>query len=255
MYGPTRTYVPLKRVGPRGSGQWEKISWDQAIKEIAEKTVAAVVKYGTDTVFQDLGPNFDFGPGSAGRFKFQFMAGGIFADNWAEIGDLNVGATMAMGFAHIGGTSDEWFLSDFLVVWMMNPSITQMADAHFLYEARYNGAELAVVDPNYSATSIHADNWLPIRSGSDAALGLAVARHLIATNAIDVPYLREQSDLPMLVRLDTGRFLREADMQDGGKEDRIYMWHPGKQAPVMAPQTMANSPEPSTGFRARNSAN
>ena len=96
----------------------------------------------------------------------------IFVDG-TEIGDLNIGATMTMGFAHTGGSADEWFLSDYLVVWMMNPSVTQMADAHFLYEARYNGAQLTVVDPQYSATAVHADHWLPLRPGTDAALAWA----------------------------------------------------------------------------------
>jgi len=240
MYGPSRTSVPLKRVGPRGSGQWERISWNQAMSEIAEKCIAAASRWGTDTLYQDLGPNFDFGPTTAGRFKFQFMAGGVFADNWAEIGDLNFGATMSLGFAHAGGSSDEWFLSDYLVVWMMNPSVTQIPDAHFLYEARYSGAELVVVDPIYSATAIHADQWLPIAVGTDAALGMAVARHLLEVNAIDLPYVREQTDLPLLARLDTGRFLREADLKEGGSETQLYLWHPGKQAPVKAPGCTGN---------------
>ncbi len=240
MYGPSRTTVPLKRVGPRGSGQWEKVSWEQAIKEIAQKTVDAVVEYGTDTVFQDLGPNFDFGPSTAGRFKFMYQAGSIFSDMWGEIGDLNFGATMALGAAQIGGSSDDWFLSDFIVVWMMNPSVTQIPDAHFLYEARYNGTELCVIDPQYSATAIHADQWLPIETGTDAALGLAVARHLFEVNAIDLPFLREQTDLPLLVRLDTGRFLREEDLKAGASADQLFMWHPQKNAPVPAPGCTGN---------------
>ncbi len=235
MYGPSRTSVPLKRVGPRGSGQWERIGWEQAISEIAEKCIAAANRWGTETLYQDLGPNFDFGPSTAGRFKFQFMAGGMFADNWAEIGDLNLGASMAMGFAHVGGSADEWFLSDYLVVWMMNPSVTQIPDAHFLYEARYKGSELVVIDPVYSATAVHADQWLPIAVGTDAALGLAVARHLLDVGAIDLPYVREQTDLPLLVRLDTGRFLRGEDLVEGGLETQLYMWHPQRNAAVEAP--------------------
>ncbi len=235
MYGPSRTSVPLKRVGPRGSGKWERIDWDQAISEIAEKCIGAASRWGTETLYQDLGPNFDFGPTTAGRFKFQYMAAGLFADNWAEIGDLNIGATMALGVAHVGGSSDEWFLSDFIVVWMMNPSVTQIPDAHFLYEARYKGTELVVIDPVYSATAMHADQWLPIAVGTDAALGLAVARHLLDTGAIDLPFIREQTDLPLLVRLDNGRFLRAEDLSDSGSETQLYMWHPQKNEPVPAP--------------------
>lgn len=240
MYGPSRLLFPMKRSGPRGSGQWQKISWDQAISEIAEKTVDLATRYGTDTIYQDLGPNFDAGPTTVGRFKFQFMAGGLFADNWAEIGDMNIGHTLTAGFAHSGGSSDEWFLSDFLVVWMMNPSVTQISDAHFLYEAKYNGSELVVIDPQYSATSTHADQWLPIETGTDAALGLAVARHIIDSGKVDLAYVREQTDLPLLVHLNTGRFLRESDLLEGGRDDALYIWHPQKAEPVLAPGCKAS---------------
>jgi DMSO reductase family type II enzyme molybdopterin subunit len=237
MYGPSRTTVPLKRVGERGSGQWEKIGWDQAIDEIAHKMIDVAKEHGADTHYTDLGPNFDFGATTLGRFKFLYMSGGTFTDNWAEIGDLNIGATMTMGAAHVGGSSDEWFLSDYLVVWMMNPSVTQIADAHFLYEAKYNGSELVVVDPQYSATATHADQWLPLRSATDAALGMATARHIWDSGKIDLPYVMEQTDLPILVRIDNGRFLREADLIEGGRRKLLYMWDPASGQPVEAPGT------------------
>jgi DMSO reductase family type II enzyme molybdopterin subunit len=239
MYGPSRITTPMKRVGERGSGQWEQLSWDQAISEIAEKFVDVAVEYGTDSIYQDLGPHFDAGATSLGRFRFQMKAGGTFADNWAEIGDLNFGGLLTLGVAHVGGSSDEWFLSDFAVVWMMNPSVTQMADAHFLFEAQHNGSELTVIDPQYSATAIHADNWLPIATGTDAALGLAVARHIWDSGNLDVDYVREQTDFPLLVRLDTGRFLRGEDLlpnaKEDGKENILFLWNPDAKRPEQAP--------------------
>ena len=235
MYGPSRITTPMKRVGERGSGQWEQISWDQAISEIAEAFVDVAQEYGTDAIYQDLGPHFDVGATSVGRFRFQAKAGGVFADNWGEIGDLNFGGVLTLGAAHVGGSSDEWFLSDYLVVWMMNPSVTQISDAHFLYEARYNGAELVVVDPQYTATVIHADQWVPLRTGTDAALGMCTARHIWDSGAIDLEYVREQTDLPFLVRLDTGRFLTDADLVEGGKAKLLQMWNPKDDRPAPAP--------------------
>ncbi len=239
MYGPSRLTVPMKRLGERGSGKWQRISWDQAIEEIAQKMVLIAEEHGTDTIYQDLGPNFDHGGTTVGRFKFQMKAGGIFADMWAEIGDLNIGASLTLGMAHIGGSSDEWFLSDFPVVWMMNPSVTQISDAHFLFEAQNNGAELTVIDPHYTATAIHADHWLPLQTGSDAALGLAVARHIWASGKLEVDYVREQTDFPLLVRLDTGRFLRGEDMLgetgDDEKRNVTFLWNPDARRPEQAP--------------------
>jgi DMSO reductase family type II enzyme molybdopterin subunit len=235
MYGPTRLTAPMKRAGARGEGKWQRISWDQAIHEIAEKLVDIAEKDGPETIIQDLGPHFDYGATTVARNRFFGLMGAAMPDDWAEIGDLNLGATLTFGMPHIGGSSDEWFLSDFLVVWMMNPSVTQIPDAHFLYEARYNGAQLTVVDPIYSATAIHADHWLPLKPGTDAGLALATARHIWASGRIDLNYVREQTDFPILVRLDTGRFLRQSDLQDGGKDDIVYIWDPARRGPVEAP--------------------
>jgi DMSO reductase family type II enzyme molybdopterin subunit len=239
MYGPSRLTVPLKRVGERGSGQWERIGWDQAVSEISDRMLRIAEQHGTDTIYQDLGPNFDMGATTVGRFKFQMKSGGMFADMWAEIGDLNIGGTLTLGFAHAGGSSDEWFLSDYPVVWMMNPSVTQIADVHYLFEGRYNGAELVVIDPQYSATTVHADLWLPLRTGSDAALGMAVARTIWESGHLDVDTVREQTDFPLLVRLDTGRFLRGqdlmADADARGRADLLYLWNPERGAPEPAP--------------------
>lgn len=235
MYGPSRLTVPLKRVGERGSGQWQKISWEQAITEVATKFVDIAATHGSETLYHDLGPHFDQGGTSAARTKFFMLMGASIADDWAEIGDLNIGATMTFGFPHMGGTSDEWFLSDFLVVWMMNPSVTQIPDAHFLYEAKYGGATLTVIDPQYSATAVHADHWVPIKPGTDAALGLCTARHIWDSGRMNVEYVREQTDLPILVRLDTGRFLRASEMVADGKLNALYFWDNKSGAPVIAP--------------------
>lgn len=235
MYGPSRLTVPMKRVGERGEGKWARVSWAQAIREIAEKMVDIGEKWGTEAISLDLGPHFDFGATSLARFRFVGLIGGTIADDWAEIGDLNTGASLCFGLPHVGGSSDEWFLSDHLVVWMMNPSVTQIPDAHFLYEAKYKGAQLVVVDPIHSATAIHADLWVPVKPGTDAALALATARHIWASGNADLKYLQEQSDFPILVRLDTGRFLRESDLKVGGQGDMLYLWDSKTKALAKAP--------------------
>ncbi|MGE0621238.1 MAG: molybdopterin-dependent oxidoreductase [Pseudomonadales bacterium] len=235
MYGPTRLTVPLKRVGERGGGQWQRITWDQALDEIANKLVDISTRFGGETIIHDLGPHFDLGATNAARNRFFGMMGAALPDDWAEIGDLNMGATLTFGMPHIGGSSDEWFLSDYLVVWMMNPSVTQIPDAHFLFEARYNGAELVVIDPVYSATAIHADQWIPLAPGTDAALGLATARHIWDSGRMDVDYVREQTDFTALVRMDTGRFLRGSDLSRRGDGAVLYCWDPRIEAPVVLP--------------------
>lgn len=234
MYGPSRLYSPMKRVGERGEGKWQKISWDQAIDEIGTKIVEISEKYGSASIVHDMGPHFDYGPTTAARCRFFGMLGASLPDDWAEIGDLNLGATLTFGFPHVGGSSDEWFLSDYLVVWMMNPAVTQMPDAHFLFEAKYQGATLTVIDPQYSATTTHADHWLPIEAGTDAALALYVSRYIWENGHMDVAYVKEQTDLPMLVRLDSGRFLTERDVIAEGRPNALYYWDENAKKAVIA---------------------
>jgi nitrate reductase alpha subunit len=101
-----------------------------------------------------------------------------------------------------GGTSDDLFKSDFIVVWCSNPSLTHITDAHFMHEARYRGARLVVIAPDYSPTAVHADYWLNPRVGTDSALALAMAQVILSEGLQDQEYIREQTDLPILVRED-----------------------------------------------------
>ncbi len=76
-----------------------------------------------------------------------------------------------------------------------------------MHEARYRGAKLVVIAPDYNATAIHADLWINVKPETDAALGLAAAQVIVEENLYDADYVREQTDLPILVRDDNARFL------------------------------------------------
>jgi DMSO reductase family type II enzyme molybdopterin subunit len=91
-------------------------------------------------------------------------------------------------------------------------------------EARYRGAKVVVIAPDYNASAIHADYWLNPRVGTDAALGLAMAQVILSENLHDVEYVREQTDLPILVREDTNRYLRQSDLQSRGSDEILYFW-------------------------------
>ncbi|MFQ5699186.1 MAG: molybdopterin-dependent oxidoreductase [Myxococcota bacterium] len=135
-----------------------------------------------------------------------------------------MGAVQTLGLYDLEGTSDDWFKSDFIVVWAGNPAYTRIPDAHTLHEARDRGAKRVVIAPDYSASSIHADYWIHPRPGTDAALGLAMAQVILSERLHDEDYVREQTDLPILVREDTGRYLRDSDLRAGGSEEILWFW-------------------------------
>ena len=93
-----------------------------------------------------------------------------------------------------------------------------------MHEARYRGAKLVVISPEYSASAVHADYWINPRVGSDPALALAMAQVILKEGLHDEEYVREQTDLPILVRADTGRYLRASDLKKGGSDELLYFW-------------------------------
>jgi DMSO reductase family type II enzyme molybdopterin subunit len=227
MYDPTRIRYPMKRVGDRGSGQWERLSWDQVLTELADQLIDVLVEDGPDCVVYDQGTtNIDNGLGSL--MEMHFFGSGIGAasiDSWAGVGDLPNGLIQTWGTYMSEGTADDWYLSDYIFIWIGNPNYTRVPDAHFLWEARYRGAKVVTIAPDFSPSTVHADRWLNPRMGTDAALALAMARVIIDDELYDAAFVREQTDMPFLVRDDTGRFLREADVVEGGAEDQFYIWN------------------------------
>jgi DMSO reductase family type II enzyme molybdopterin subunit len=241
LQSTSRLRHPLRRAGPRGSGRWKRIGWDEALQEIAGALVDVLQRRGGAGALCELGPNVDFGPNTAAATRFFGQIGAPLTDSMAQIGDLAVGGTITLGTPHTDGTSDDWFRSEYMVLWAFNPVVTRIPDAHYVQEARYGGARVVSIAPDYNQSSIHSDLWISVRPGTDAALALAACQVVVAENLHDVDYLVEQSDLPFLVRDDSGRFLRESDVVEGGRDDRFAIWDEAEGALFWAPGTAGSS--------------
>ena len=167
MASPQRLLYPMERVGERGSGAWKRITWDEALDKVADGIIAAATAHGTETVVGAPGPNFDHGPDSAAEFRLLRLLGASTLDTFSGIGDMAVGMTQTYGMFLVDGTSDDYFHSDYIVLWCANPLYTRIPDMHFFTEARYRGAELVVIAPDYNPTAIHADLWLNPKTQTD----------------------------------------------------------------------------------------
>ncbi|HET6615717.1 MAG TPA: molybdopterin dinucleotide binding domain-containing protein, partial [Dehalococcoidia bacterium] len=104
--------------------------------------------------------------------------------------------------------------------------------------ARYRGAQVVIIAPDYSPSAIHADVFAPVRMGSDAALALAMCQSVIEEGMMNRRFVREQTDLPLLVRLDTGRFLRASDVTAEGSDETFYLFDKASQEIMEAPKTL-----------------
>ncbi len=230
-----RIKYPLKRAGERGEGKWKRVSWNEVLTEIADKLVDIAVAHGTETIcFDDLS-NTGYGPETAGDFRFSNALQVTRLDGWSGVGDMPLGVIQTWGAFNCEGTSDDWFKSDYIVIWLGNPIYTRIPDAHFLHEARYRGAKLVVVSPDLSPSTVHADLWINIKAETDAALGLSCAQVMIEEKLFKKDYVLEQTDFPFLVRKDNQRFLRQGDVIKGGVDNAFYMWDEAKKSIVMTP--------------------
>ena len=231
-YSPDRVTRPLKRVGERGEGKFEPVSWDEALGDIADAVLDAIQDQGPESVITLLTPE----PGAAPARVFAQALGLPTTDGNAEFQDFSPGWHITWGLFNPTSSMDDWFLADLTLIWHANPVYTNMHWYHYLAESRYNGGEIVTIAPDYSPSAIHADHHLPVRIGTDAALALAMCKVILDAGLHQKRFVQEQTDLPLLVRKDTGRFLRGSDLADGEREDQFYWWDALTDCLVPAPR-------------------
>ena len=237
MYGAERITYPMRRVGERGEGKWERITWDEALTSVADAMIDAVQEQGPESIIHE------FGTGEGGiihgaipSWRLTRLLGGTVLDNNALTSDFNVGLYETFGKFQFCSSIDDWYHADLIMLWHMNPLYTRIPSAHYITEARYNGTRVVSIAPDYNASTIHADLYVPVEMGTDAALALAMAKIIIDDGKHDAAFVKEQTDLPLLVRTDTGRYLRQTDVEGNGREDQLYFWDTVRNVHATAPR-------------------
>ncbi|MBL8225022.1 MAG: molybdopterin-dependent oxidoreductase [Chromatiales bacterium] len=242
MYGPQRILYPMKRVGGRGEGRWERISWEQATTEIADRFLDLATTEGPQCVTYGSGTQMSVKlASSAGLFRFANITGVTVPEFYSGVGDLPTGVYMTLGQVYTGDVMAAVYKARCVLVWMSNPAATRIPDAHFFWEARYNGTKLVAISPEFTPTAMHCNHWLNPKPGTDTALAMSMVHVILDEGLYDAAYIREQTDLPLLVRLDNGEFLREEDLTLVGRlavrENVYYLWDEATGGIVQAPGT------------------
>ena len=200
MYDPTRVTHPLKRVGERGGNKWERVSWDAALTDIADTWLDVATREGTDRVIWDIGPADDYAQNTAAFARLSGLTQSVLLDMNTEIGDGHRGALETFGKISFESSADDYFYSDLILFWAGNPLYTQIPNAHFFTEAKYRGARIISIAPDYNASATKADLWIPAKPGTDGALALGVARLLVKDGKIKPDFIPEETELVFLVR-------------------------------------------------------
>jgi nitrate reductase alpha subunit len=211
VYGKDRLKYPLIRTGPRGSGAFRRASWEEALDHTAEQLRRVAERYGPEAIAMTVQV-----PGTGYVQKGAFVAlaglnGWTIHHGYDQNGDLPMFWPMTFGVQSEELESLEWRNARYTLVFGSNIIQTRLPDAQHLLEAKRRG-KLVVVDPDYSPTAAKADEWMGIAPDTDAALALGMARVIIDRGLYDAAFLQDYTDMPLLVREDTGKRLLAADV-------------------------------------------
>ena len=220
-YSPDRVKYPYRRVGARGSGRWERISWEEATTTIAEQFKATQAKHGKKSVW--IAPytgSLAIIEGVVGAgFRFASAIGASAGD---FEGDNEGDSASPAGWNYLladpegtaGGIFDGHEMTDFLsskviVLWANNVAETSIPDWRIVADAQKQGTTVVSIDPRYTPTSARSDVWLPIRPGTDTALLDGIMNYVLQRKLYDAAYLKAYTVAPFLVEGNSKKFLRK----------------------------------------------
>ncbi len=212
----------------RGMGGFVRGDWEEVTELVAAANVYTIKKYGPDRVagFSPI-PAMSMISYAAGT-RYLSLIGGVCLSFYDWYCDLPPASPQTWGEQTDVPESADWYNSAFIIMWGSNVPQTRSPDAHFMTEVRYRGTKTVVVSPDYSEGSKFADIWLHPKQGTDAAVAMAMGHvilrewHLDGTSEYFDSYVRQYTDMPMLVKLEKqngrwvpGRYLRASDFSDG----------------------------------------
>ena len=189
IHHPDRVLQPLKRSGPKGSGQFTRVSWPAALEEIATRWKQTIKEHGPTAIlpYSYLGTEGILNGLNVGDAFFNKLGATIsertFCDSAACTGYMmTVGPTP--------GTDPESFVhSRYIILWACNTISTNLHHWPFIAEAQKRGAKIVVVDPVRTRTARQADWHIAIKPGTDGALALAMINVVISEGLVDKDYV------------------------------------------------------------------
>ncbi|MBK8698604.1 MAG: molybdopterin-dependent oxidoreductase [Saprospiraceae bacterium] len=188
-YHPDRILTPLKRTGLKGSGEFEPVSWEQAIKEVAARLTTIIEQDGGEAVLP-----YSFG-GNQGLVQSDSIAGRFFAHIGASqlertiCGNPTVAGIMATNGQTTGVLPEDIIHSRFILLWGTNPVNSNQHLWLMIEEARKRGARLVVIDPFQSQTALKADWHIQPLPGTDTALALGLMHVIFKEQLQDQDYI------------------------------------------------------------------
>ena len=193
VYSPDRILHPLRRVGPKGSGEFEQISWDDALAEIADRLTTILAESGGDAIlpFSDAGNQSLLATQGVSERFFNHIAACRLLRN---ICGPTVGAGVSMtNGTGLGADALDLEHSNLIILWATNTRLTNRHLWPVIERARERGAELVVIDPIRTITAEVADRFIQPLPGTDIAMMLAMMHVIVRDDLVDREWVDEHT--------------------------------------------------------------
>src|SRR5437870_13521747 len=188
-YSPGRLLYPQRRVGAKGEGRFERISWDEALDTIASRLQTVAAEFGPESILPySYAGTMGFLNGAGMDRRFFHRLGASRLDRTICSSTGAAGMNEALGVRHAMDT-EHFRHSKLIIAWGANILGTNVHLWPFVVEARRNGAKLYTIDPRRNRTGAAADKHFFIHPGSDTALALAMMHVIIGEKLYDADYV------------------------------------------------------------------
>lgn len=241
VYNPDRLNYPLKRSRPKTDSDpgWQRVSWDEALDDIARRLLAIREQHGAKAMALGKGTKSGTSVDDVERWlgRFLYLYG---SPNWVSTTHV-CNWHKDTGFTFTFGTTiqtPDLAHSKTFLLWGHNPSSTSLILAHDIVEARKRGMKTVVVDPRRVGIGANADMLLQVRPGTDGALALAMIHCLIEESWYDVDFVRRWTNGVFLLNTATGSVVTEAEISNDGSAHRFVVWDEAtNEAVIYDPET------------------
>jgi anaerobic selenocysteine-containing dehydrogenase len=242
---PERLTRPLKRVGERGEGKWEEISWDEAFDLIEEKMGKIRENYGPESVIFSMGTGRDIGPWicmlayAFGSPNVMFALSGIacYSPRIAAVDTVQGDYCIMDAAQWLPDRYDDprYKIPECIVIWGYNipASCPDNVFGHWIIDLMKRGTKIIAIDPRLTWFTSRAKKWLKLRPGTDGALAMGFLYEIIEKRLYDKDFVEKWTNAPHLIRTDTGKLLRECDIAEGGNSSNFVVWDSKTNKPVV----------------------
>lgn len=223
VYSDQRIKHPYKRVGERGSGEWEQITWEEAIGTVSKKFNEIRAQYGGGAIAVGFEGGI-LGPSSSAYCRWASVIGA------SKLG-CNDDQMYIQCIPYTVGAEIDYKNAKNIVLLGTNMPYSRTQDFRYIVDSIDRGAKLTVIDPIFTPMASKAHTFAPIRPGTDAALFMAMINYIEQNKLTQDDYMKKVTEFPFLVKESDGLFLRKSDLIGGAgagtPEDDIVVWDGG----------------------------